>query len=105
MSVEEERCTALGGKIRYMDMDCNGALVVSMHVWQERDDSEFTVGRVHESLVQPRERMTTGIVGYRCAGKENGRSRVERKGAYDREKRQPADQGSLALADAISRHF
>ena len=71
----------------------------------ERGDSLLTVGRLHKLLVQPRERVAAGIVGYRCAGKEDCRSRVEREGAYDREKRQPPHQGSLAPADAISRHF
>lgn len=74
-----------------MDMDCHGARVVSLPVWQEqREGSLFTVGRVHELLVEPRERVTAGIVGYRCTGKEDRRSRVEREGAHDRDKRQPA---------------
>lgn len=71
----------------------------------ERGVSLFTVGRVYELLVQPRERVAAGIVGYRCAGQEDRRSQVEREGANDREKRQPAYQGSLAPTDAISRHF
>ena len=32
MGVEEERRTTLGGEIRYMDMDCHGALVISLPV-------------------------------------------------------------------------
>jgi len=56
----------------------------------ERGASLFTVGRVYELLVQLRERVAAGIVGNRCAGKEDRRSRVEREGANDREKRQPA---------------
>jgi hypothetical protein len=81
-----------------------GALVISLPVWQEqRERSLFTVGGVYELFVEPRERVTAGIVGYRCAGKEDRRSRVEREGAHDRDKRQPAHQGSLAPAHAISR--
>lgn len=67
--------------------------------------SRFTVERLDDFLVEPRERVTAGIVGYRYAHKEDRRGRVEREGAHNRDKRQPAHQGSLAPADAFSRHF
>jgi hypothetical protein len=55
-----------------------------------------------KSLIQSRERVAAGIVCHRGAREEDGRSRVEYKGAYDCEKRGQAQKGSLALADAIS---
>lgn len=56
------------------------------------------------SLIQPCERVAAGIIGHRRAREEHSRSGVERQGAYDREKRDQAQQGSLALAGAISHY-
>jgi len=48
--------------------------------------------------------VAAGIIGHRRAREEHSRSGVERQGAYDREKRDQAQQGSLALAGAISHY-
>lgn len=98
--MEEKRCAALCGEVRDVDMYCHDGFVFSPSRRRGKGDL-FTVRGLPVSFIQSCESVTTRIVGYRCARKEDSRSHVEREGAYYHQKREQTQETALALANAI----
>ena len=98
--MEEKRCAALCGEVRDVDMYCHDEFGFSPSRRRGKGDL-FTVRGLPVSFIQSCESVTTRIVGYRCARKEDSRSHVEREGAYYHQKREQTQETALALANAI----
>lgn len=101
--MEEKRCAALCGEVRDVDMYCHDEFGFSPSRRRGKGDL-FTVRGLPVSFIQSCESVTTRIVGYRCARKEDSRSHVEREGAYYHQKREQTQETALALVNTMSRY-